>query len=63
MKRGSYEKSAKVACEAVSAIHTVQSLTIEDEVQAKYDAILTIPLRDGIKSAWTNTILYAASQI
>jgi ABC-type multidrug transport system fused ATPase/permease subunit len=60
--RGSYEKSAQVACEAVSAIHTVQSLTREDEVQAKYDAILTIPLRDGIKSAWTNTVLYAASQ-
>lgn len=58
----SFEKSAQVACEAVAAIRTVQSLTREVDVQKKYDLILEIPLRDGIKSAWTNTVLYSGSQ-
>lgn len=59
--RGAYEKSAQVACEAVAAIRTVQSLTKEDHVLGRYTDICIVPMTDGVKSAWTNTLLYALS--
>ncbi|KAL2911614.1 hypothetical protein HK105_208915 [Polyrhizophydium stewartii] len=57
-----YERSAQVACEAVAAIRTVQSLTREGQVHEKYLALLEEPLRDGFKNAYLNTMLYAFSQ-
>ena len=57
-----YERSAQVACEAVAAIKTVQSLTRESDVHRAYSALLEKPLKDGYKSAWSNTLLYAFSQ-
>ena len=59
--KSSYEKSAQLASEAVSAIRTIQSLTREDDVAQKYMVILDKPLKDGLKSAWTSTLMYAAS--
>jgi len=60
--KGSYEKSAQVACEAVAAIRTIQSLTREADVTKIYSNILDKPLQDGIKSSYTNTLIYAFSQ-
>ena len=57
-----YEQSAQMACEAVAAIKTVQSLTREQDVLSLYNGLLDIPLRDGFKNAWANTSLYALSQ-
>jgi ATP-binding cassette subfamily B (MDR/TAP) protein 1 len=57
-----YERSAQLACESVAAIKTVQSLTRERDVHAKYMQLLANPLKDGFKNAWTNTLLYALSQ-
>lgn len=59
--QSSYEKSANVACEAVAAIRTVQSLTRESDVLRLYLEILEGPLREGLKSAKLNTLLYAFS--
>ncbi|KAJ3214877.1 GTPase-activating protein [Clydaea vesicula] len=59
--KGSYEQSAQVASEAVSGIRTIQSLTREQQVSGIYENILLKPLQDGVKSAWTNTSLYAFS--
>ncbi|TPX38571.1 hypothetical protein SeLEV6574_g07738, partial [Synchytrium endobioticum] len=57
-----YEKSSQLACEAVAAIRTVQSLTRENDVHAIYFKMLEEPLRDGFKNAYLNTLLFAASQ-
>jgi ATP-binding cassette subfamily B (MDR/TAP) protein 1 len=59
--KGAYERSAQVACEAVAGIKTVQSLTRENDVEQIYLSILAPPLKDGLKSAWVNTLLYAFS--
>lgn len=59
--KGAYERSAQIACEAVAAIRTVQSLTREKDVMNEYMKILEKPLKDGYKNAWINTILYAIS--
>ncbi|KAI9355029.1 P-loop containing nucleoside triphosphate hydrolase protein [Zopfochytrium polystomum] len=58
----SYERSAQVATEAVSAIRTVQSLTTESKVHSGYMALLAKPLRDGYRNATVNTVAYAFSQ-
>jgi ATP-binding cassette, subfamily B (MDR/TAP), member 1 len=50
-----YEKSAQMACEAVAAIRTVQSLTNEKKVLDRYAELLDGPLRDGYKNAYTNS--------
>ncbi|KAJ3406830.1 GTPase-activating protein [Chytridiales sp. JEL 0842] len=57
-----YEQSAQVACEAVAAIRTVQSLTAEGKVFATYSMMLDQPLRDGYRNATLNTLLFAFSQ-
>lgn len=57
-----YKRSAQVACESVAAIKTVQSLTREKSVYEVYQKMLEKPLNQGLKSAFTNTILYAISQ-
>ncbi|KAH9244648.1 hypothetical protein BASA81_017926 [Batrachochytrium salamandrivorans] len=57
-----YERSAQVACEAVAAIRTVQSLTREEQMYQSYRKLLELPLRDGFRNAWSNTLLYALSQ-
>ncbi|TPX38280.1 S-methyl-5-thioribose-1-phosphate isomerase [Synchytrium microbalum] len=58
----SYERSAQLACEAVAAIRTVQSLTRENDVHDIYLKMLEGPLKDGVKNAYLNTLLYALSQ-
>ncbi|KAL2914037.1 hypothetical protein HK105_206482 [Polyrhizophydium stewartii] len=56
-----YERSAQVACEAIAAVRTVQSLTREKHLHAQYLDILKQPMRDGVKNAFLNTLLYAFS--
>ncbi|KAL2915805.1 hypothetical protein HK105_204752 [Polyrhizophydium stewartii] len=57
-----YEQSAQVACEAVAAVRTVQSLTRESQLHMQYLDILKQPMRDGVKNAFLNTLLYAFAQ-
>jgi ATP-binding cassette subfamily B (MDR/TAP) protein 1 len=47
----------------VAGIRTIQLLTRENDVEAKYLQILARPLKNGLKSAWLNTLLYAFSAI
>ena len=60
--KAAYEKSSSLACEAVSAIKTVQSLTRETHLFELYSKMLDAPLQKSIESAWRNTIFYALSQ-
>ncbi|KAI8896054.1 ATP-binding cassette transporter ABC4 [Globomyces pollinis-pini] len=60
--KAAYERSSQVACESVSAIKTVQSLTRENAVYDAYAAQLVGPLNDGFRSAVFNTPLYALAQ-
>ncbi|KAI9344522.1 P-loop containing nucleoside triphosphate hydrolase protein, partial [Zopfochytrium polystomum] len=57
-----YERSAQVATESVAAIRTVQSLTTEGKVHARYLALLAQPLKDGFRNATVNTLAYSFSQ-
>ncbi|KAJ1555815.1 GTPase-activating protein [Cladochytrium tenue] len=54
-----YDQSARLACEHVAAIRTVQSLTAEHHAHAAYTQLLDTPRRDGTRSAWLNSPLYA----
>lgn len=60
--RAAYAKSSRIATEAVAAIKTVQYLTRENDVHQKYIHLLEEPLRDGLRSAWTTTPIFAFSQ-
>jgi ATP-binding cassette subfamily B (MDR/TAP) protein 1 len=62
MSKESYEKSAQVACEAVSAVKTVQGLGREKAVFEIYEKVLREPHARGKKSAIWNTQLYAFSE-
>ena len=57
-----YERSSQLACEAVAAIRTVQSLTRETDVHAIYLQMLEEPLKDGFRNAYLNTLLFGCSQ-
>jgi ATP-binding cassette subfamily B (MDR/TAP) protein 1 len=57
-----YQKSAQRASEAVASIRTVQSLTREKDIVEKYTEMLQEPLNNGVKMAWSSTVLYAVSQ-
>ncbi|KAL2912416.1 hypothetical protein HK105_208119 [Polyrhizophydium stewartii] len=57
-----YERSAQVACEAVAAVRTVQSLTRESQLHVQYLDMLKQPMRDGVKNAYLNTLLYGLTQ-
>lgn len=45
----------------MAAIRTVQSLTREMDVYARYEGVLMQPYKDGIRNAFLNTPLYAFS--
>ncbi|KAI6024287.1 P-loop containing nucleoside triphosphate hydrolase protein [Pisolithus marmoratus] len=54
--------SAKLACEATSAIRTVASLTREDDCLKLYSNSLEEPLRNTSRSAIWSNLVYAFSQ-
>lgn len=54
--------SASYACEAVSAIKTVASLTREEGIIAQYKASLATQIRASMRSVVGSAVLYAASQ-
>ncbi|KAG4443838.1 hypothetical protein IFR05_000674 [Cadophora sp. M221] len=54
--------SASIACEAVSAIRTVASLTRENDIRSAYRQILTKQTKLNLKSTLKTSVLFAASQ-
>ena len=61
-KKKAYEQSASYACEAISAIRTVASLTREDDVWNHYHEQLLGQGRKLVMSILKSSVLYAASQ-
>lgn len=61
-KKSVHEDSASYACEAISAIRTVASLTREDDVWNHYHQQLVGQSRELILSILKSSILYALSQ-
>ncbi|KAF7596834.1 GTPase-activating protein [Aspergillus hancockii] len=57
-----YQESASSACEAASAICTVVSLTMEEEVLRSYQAQLRRQLKNDIFPILKSSLLYASSQ-
>ena len=57
-----YQDSASLACEAVSAIATVASLTREQDVWEAYQAALEAQIKKSLQSILQTSLLYAASQ-
>jgi ATP-binding cassette, subfamily B (MDR/TAP), member 1 len=57
-----YQDSASLACEAVSAIATVASLTREQDVWEIYHAALKAQIKKSLQSILQTSSLYAASQ-
>jgi ATP-binding cassette subfamily B (MDR/TAP) protein 1 len=57
-----YQESARLACEAVSAIPTIASLALEDHIWDQYHAMLETQLRKSLRSILKTSLLYAASQ-
>lgn len=57
-----YNQSANYACEAISGVRTVASLTLECDVCAQYGKILTAQISENLRSTLKLSILYAASQ-
>ncbi|KAI5993497.1 P-loop containing nucleoside triphosphate hydrolase protein [Pisolithus albus] len=60
--RAAHYNSAKLACEAASAIRTVASLTCEDDCLKLYSSSLEESLRTSRKSAVWSNLVYAFSQ-
>ncbi|KIK26702.1 hypothetical protein PISMIDRAFT_8742, partial [Pisolithus microcarpus 441] len=60
--KAAHEDSAKLACEAASAIRTVASLTREDDCLKTYSNSLEEPLRISNRSAIWSNLVYAFSQ-
>jgi ATP-binding cassette subfamily B (MDR/TAP) protein 1 len=61
-KKKASAASASYACEAVSAIKTVASLTREQSILSQYRASLEMQLRESMRSVVGSAGLYAASQ-
>ncbi|KAH7374226.1 putative Leptomycin B resistance protein pmd1 [Cadophora sp. MPI-SDFR-AT-0126] len=57
-----YEKSASYACEAISAIRTVASLTREHDIWKNYHKQLELQASKSLISVLKSSTLYAASQ-
>jgi ATP-binding cassette subfamily B (MDR/TAP) protein 1 len=57
-----YQASAALACEAVSAISTIASLTREEDVWNQYHCMLETQLQRSMGSVLKTSFLYAASQ-
>jgi len=57
-----YEASAGYACEAISAIRTVASLTREQDVLKQYSAQIAQQHAKSIPSILSSSVLYASSQ-
>ena len=57
-----YAKSAALACEAVSSIETIASLTREQDVWNNYHAMLKAQLQASLRSILKTSLLYAAGQ-
>jgi ATP-binding cassette, subfamily B (MDR/TAP), member 1 len=57
-----YQASATHACEAVSAIATIVSLTREEDVWEIYHEMLKVQLAESLRSILQTSLLYAASQ-
>ncbi|KAI6166370.1 P-loop containing nucleoside triphosphate hydrolase protein [Pisolithus thermaeus] len=60
--KAAHDESAKLACEAASAIRTVASLTREDDCLKLYSSSLEESLRNSNKSAIWSNLVYAFSQ-
>ncbi|KAI6098491.1 P-loop containing nucleoside triphosphate hydrolase protein [Pisolithus sp. B1] len=60
--KAAHDDSAKLACEAASAIRTVASLTREDDCLKLYSSSLEESLRNSNKSAIWSNLVYAFSQ-
>jgi ATP-binding cassette, subfamily B (MDR/TAP), member 1 len=57
-----YQASATLACEAVSAIPTIASLTREQDVWNHYHAMLQRQFENSLRPILKTSVLYAASQ-
>ncbi|KAI9653427.1 MAG: hypothetical protein M1829_001304 [Trizodia sp. TS-e1964] len=57
-----FAASARLASEAVGAIRTVSSLTMEETICDKYRSVLQIHRRDAVKKTLIAMILFAASE-
>lgn len=57
-----YQASASLACEAVSAVATIASLTREQDVWKIYHKMLRAQLKKNLQSTLQISLLYAASQ-
>lgn len=60
--RQSYESSAGYACEAINLIHTVVSLTREEDVLQTYHQSVILQTRKSLISSLRSSTLFAASQ-
>ncbi|KXJ91481.1 P-loop containing nucleoside triphosphate hydrolase protein [Microdochium bolleyi] len=56
-----FAESSKFAAEAISAFRTVASLTLEDTVTGRYDALLTGHIGEAFKKARWSTVIFAFS--
>ena len=57
-----YQRSAAIACEAVSAVPTIASLTREEDVFNTYHVMLSAQLSKSLRSILKTSLLYAAAQ-
>lgn len=57
-----FAESARFASEAVGAMRTVCSFTIEDSISAAYDERLQVSLNRSIKHVFPSLIFYAATE-
>ncbi|KAH7116907.1 ABC transporter-like protein [Dendryphion nanum] len=56
-----FEESAKFATEAIKAIRTVASLTLEGAICRKYDELLNDHITKSLREARLSTVVFAAS--
>ncbi|KAH7027485.1 P-loop containing nucleoside triphosphate hydrolase protein [Microdochium trichocladiopsis] len=57
-----FAESSKFAAEAIGAFRTVASLTLEDTVTGRYDALLSGHITEAYKKARWSTIIFAFSE-
>lgn len=61
MNQAVFAESSKFAAEAISAFRTVNSLTLEDMICNRYDALLRGHINDAFKKSRFSSILFAIS--
>lgn len=61
MSNAVFTESATFACENVAAIRTVVSLTLEENICAKYDQLLFGHVKDAFQKARVSVLLFALS--